>query len=307
MNTQLSEYRVKQTSVEHHIQEIDRLNVVINSIEKQMVALRSTYDRAVEERNSTGSQLIDRNDELCRLYEVSNELQQSIGEGELRMKQRNEDHRLLRLKTEELKRQHTVARSRVPEIDLNKCKIEILEAQLVAERKKTEACCRLLEDPHNADRWRLLDGEDPSPDQLASKISMLESRLDGKREELLSKELILDEITALIDQLRSQALSRKASAKAQIDRLSDYQGRIRETTKQMLASVSELSMYQVHTHVHCTVLYCTVLYCTVLYCTVLYCTVLYCTVLYCTVLHLNRFILSFLFISLYVTLLFSIL
>lgn len=256
MNTQLSEYRVKQTSVEHHIQEIDRLNVVTNSIEKQMLAMRGTYDRAVEERNSMGSQLIDRNDELCRLYEVSNELQQSIREGEVRMKKKNEDHRLLRLKTEELKRQHTVARSRVPEIDLNKCKIEVLEAQLVAERKKTDACCRLLEDPHNADRWRLLDGEDPSADKLASKISMLENRLDGKREELLSKELILDEITALTDQLRSQALSRRASAKAQIDRLSDYQGRIRETTKQMLASVSELSMYQVHTHVHCTVLYC---------------------------------------------------
>ena len=260
MNTQLSEYRVKQTSVEHHIQEIDRLNVVINSIEKQMLAMRSTYDRAVEERNSMGSQLIDKNDELCRLYEVSNGLQQSIGEGEVRMKKKNEDHRLLRLKTEELKRQHTVARSRVPEIDLNKCKIEVLEAQLVAERKKTEACCRLLEDPHNADRWRLLDGEDPSTDQLASKISMLENRLDGKREELLSKVLILDEITALSDQLRGQALSRRASAKAQIDRLSDYQCRIREITKQMLASVSELSMYQVHTHVHCTALYCTVLY-----------------------------------------------
>ena len=247
MNTQLSEYRVKQTAVEHHIQEIDRLNVVINTIEKDMLALRGTYDRAIEERNSTGAQLIERNDELCRLYAESNQLQQRMDEGEVLMKKRKEEQRLLRLKTEELKRQHAVARSRVPEIDLNKCKIEVLEAQLVAERKKTEACCSLLEDPNNTGRWRPLDGEDPSADLLSLKIEALESRLDGKREELLANELVLDEITTLTDRLRAQALSRRASAKAQVDRLNDFQGRIRETTKQMLASVSELSMYQVRT------------------------------------------------------------
>lgn len=255
MNTQLSEYRVKQTAVEHHIQEIDRLNVVINTIEKDMLALRGTYDRAIEERNSTGAQLIERNDELCRLYAESNQLQQRMDEGEVLMKKRKEEQRLLRLKTEELKRQHAVARSRVPEIDLNKCKIEVLEAQLVAERKKTEACCSLLEDPNNTGRWRPLDGEDPSADLLSLKIEALESRLDGKREELLAKELVLDEITTLTDQLRAQALSRRASAKSQVDRLNDFQGRIRETTKQMLASVSELSMYQVRA-MYCTSLPC---------------------------------------------------
>ena len=102
MNTQLSEYRVKQTAVEHHIQEIDRLNVVINTIEKDMLALRGTYDRAIEERNSTGAQLIERNDELCRLYAESNQLQQRMDEGEVLMKKRKEEQRLLRLKTEEL-------------------------------------------------------------------------------------------------------------------------------------------------------------------------------------------------------------
>ena len=220
-----------------------------------MLALRSTYDRAVEERNSTGGQLIERNDELCRLYEESDELQGSMEVMGVRMKERHEEQRLLRLRAEELKGQHTIARSRVPEIDLNRCKIEVLEAQLVAERKKTEACCSLLEDPSNADRWRPLDGEDPSADHLALKIQTLESRLDSKREELLGKELMLDELTALTDQLRGQALSRRAAAKTQVDRLNDFQCRIRETTKQMLASVSELSMYQVRTYVHCTTLH----------------------------------------------------
>jgi hypothetical protein len=34
-----------------------------------MIALKRRYERAVEARNAAGIQLIDRNDELCILYE----------------------------------------------------------------------------------------------------------------------------------------------------------------------------------------------------------------------------------------------
>ncbi len=40
------------------------------------------YEVAVEERNYTGIQLIDRNDELCILYEKSNIQEQIMRNGE---------------------------------------------------------------------------------------------------------------------------------------------------------------------------------------------------------------------------------
>ena len=106
-------------------------------------------------------------------------------------------------------------------------------------------CSVLLEDPNNIERWRPLEGEDPSFEQLALKIKTLEGRLDGKREQLLEKELVLEEITTLTNRLRVQAVSKRDSAKSLVEKLNDFQGKIRETTKKMLASVSELSMYQV--------------------------------------------------------------
>lgn len=55
MNKLLAEYRQKQNIVEQQIQEIDKLNLVINNLEKQMLELKSHYERAVEDRNITGT------------------------------------------------------------------------------------------------------------------------------------------------------------------------------------------------------------------------------------------------------------
>jgi seryl-tRNA synthetase len=48
MNKLLSEYRQKQSIVEQQIQEIDKLNLVINNLEQQMLDLKSRYERYVE-------------------------------------------------------------------------------------------------------------------------------------------------------------------------------------------------------------------------------------------------------------------
>lgn len=52
--------------------EIEKQNSVINALEREMLRLKAMYEAAVEQRNFAGVQLIDRNDELCVLYEKSN-------------------------------------------------------------------------------------------------------------------------------------------------------------------------------------------------------------------------------------------
>lgn len=59
-----------------------------------------------------------------------------------------------------------------------------------------------LENPNNKDRWRDLGGEDPDEEALDAKISVLEERLNSKKEQLLEKELVLDEVTNLTDKLK---------------------------------------------------------------------------------------------------------
>mmetsp|Transcript_15813 Transcript_15813/g.23794 ORF Transcript_15813/g.23794 Transcript_15813/m.23794 type:complete len:931 (-) Transcript_15813:142-2934(-) len=244
MNKLLAEYRQKQSVVEQQIQEIDKLNLVINNLEKEMLDLKSRYERAVEERNVTGVQLIDRNDELCILYERSNQQQEALKKGEIQLRKKEEEVRMTKLQLDELMRQYHAATKRVPEIGKCQARIAELEEMLVQERQQTDAMSAKLEDPGNTDRWRALDGEDATIEQLISKSRVLEERLDVKREQLLEKELILEEVTSLTERLRNQAVSRRDNSKKLADELNSLQSRIRDTTKKMLASVSELSMYQ---------------------------------------------------------------
>jgi hypothetical protein len=77
-------------------------------------------------------------------------------------------------------------------------------------QKENELSAR-LEDPSNKDRWRELGGEDPDEEALDAKISILEERLNSKKEQLLEKELILDEVTNLSEKLKKDAVDGRQS------------------------------------------------------------------------------------------------
>ncbi|KAJ1422538.1 hypothetical protein B484DRAFT_399035 [Ochromonadaceae sp. CCMP2298] len=244
VNRQLAEYHAKQATVGKQIQEIDKYNMVINSLEKDMLHLKGKYEQAVEDRNITGVQLIDRNDELCILYERSNQQQDTMRRGEVESTKKEEELRLVRLQGEELKRRYITAKRRLPELDVAASQIKELEESL---KREVAVNCELsdrLEDPNNLDRWRALAGKDPDMEQLMAKIRILDDLMDRKREVLLEKELVLEELSSLTEKLRTQALSRRDSAKVLAEKLNGLHGRIRDVTKQMLASVAELSMYQ---------------------------------------------------------------
>lgn len=230
------------------IQEIDKLNVVINALEKDMLFLKTSYERAVEERNVTGVQLIDRNDELCILYERSNQQSDALRKGEIASIKKDEELRLLRLQKDELKRKYVTAAKKLPEIEVHEKKIAILESEIEKEEENNEDLSKKLEDPDQTNRWRPLTGNDLDLEQVCAKIQVLEERLDQKREELLERELFLEELTNLTEKLRSQAMTKRDAAKLLSEQLNDLHGRIRDITKKMLASVSELSMYQVSTY-----------------------------------------------------------
>ena len=58
--------------MDEQIAEVDKLNAIINSVEREMLRLKKQYETVVDARNLTGITLIDRNDELCILYEKCN-------------------------------------------------------------------------------------------------------------------------------------------------------------------------------------------------------------------------------------------
>eukprot|EP01041_Mallomonas_annulata_P000698 gene698-1337_t len=244
MNKLLSEYRQKQAMVEQQIQEIDKLNLVINNLEKEMLGLKGKYERGVDERNTIGVQLIDRNDELCILYERSKQQQETLNNGEKALQRKEEDLRMLRLQLEELQRQYRAAVAHTPETEQLRIRLKALEVELSSERVVSEQLGGQMEDPQNTARWRAIEGEDAGAEALETKMNVLEEMLNKKRAQILEKGLVLEEVVALTERLRGQALYRRDNAKSMAEQLNDLQTRIRDITKKMLCSVSELSMYQ---------------------------------------------------------------
>lgn len=81
-------------------------------------------------------------------------------------------------------------------------------------------------------------------DELVTKKGWLEERLNGKKEQLLEKELVLEEVSNLAEKLREQAATGRNETLDLAKRVNTHQKKIGDVTRKMMATVSELSMYQ---------------------------------------------------------------
>jgi chromosome segregation ATPase len=237
-------FRDKQTLVDEQISEMDKLNAVINGYEKEMLRHKKQYETQVELRNHAGITLIDRNDELCILYEKANIQELVCKQGDVAVASRADEIRLLRLEMQEVMRSVGVTRKMLPQIPCLDQDIMQLQEQLLHVRAQSAELSEALESPENKLRWRRLEGKIPSKEELVAKVTQLEERLNDKKEQLLEKELVLEEVSSLADRLRQQAAEGRSDTLELAKKVNDYQQKIRGITRKMMATVSELSMYQ---------------------------------------------------------------
>lgn len=263
-------YREKQEQVEQQIVQVDKLNAVINRMEAEMLRLKRTYEAGVEARNFTGIQLIDRNDDLCILYEKANVQEATLRQGTIQVEAREQEARMLNLTLAELQRQLEATRRIMPQMPQHAERVLKLQQELTAAKEvrsarprprhapcltpsppsptppvqETEKICRDLEAPQNLSRWRPLQGDDPTEEQLLAKVAVLEERLKGKKEGLVEKELVLEEVGSLTGKLRTQANAGRSDTLDLSRQVNSYQARIREVTRKLMSAVSELSLYQ---------------------------------------------------------------
>lgn len=78
--------------------------------------------------------------------------------------------------------------------------------------------------------------------EMIQKIQTLQKRLITKTEEVVEKDLLIQEKEKLYVELKN-ILARQPGPEV-AEQLSTYQGNLREKTKQMKAMASELNMYQ---------------------------------------------------------------
>merc|ERR1711959_335079 len=230
--------------ITHRVAEIAKLNHVIDKSEAEMVRMKKTYEHTMEERNFTGIQLIDRNDELCILYEKANIQEAILHSGQVDLRKREQEIRMLHINLADLARHKEVKLKLRDTVPGYEAEVKKLNRELKAERDEGEKLSKALVTPNNESRWRWVRQEPPDPDELRDKIRLLEERLNDKQEQLLEKELVLEEVTNLSNKLRDTANDGRDDTLKLAKRVNEYQANIRAKTRKMMATVSELSMYQ---------------------------------------------------------------
>ncbi|RNA26307.1 Cilia- and flagella-associated 58 [Brachionus plicatilis] len=219
-----------------------KLLKIIQEADSERLRQKKQLEQVIQERDILGTQLVRRNDELALLYEKIKIQQSTLNKGEIQYKARIEDLRILKLEIKRLRREKKILSVKVANVDDLSKEIYHVQRELLRERTRCRALEEELENPMNVHRWRKLEGSDPSTFELIQKIQALQKRLIAKTEEVVQKELLIQEKEKLYTELK-HILARQPGPEV-AEQLSIYQQTLKQKTKQMKSLASELNMYE---------------------------------------------------------------
>ena len=151
---------------------------------------------------------------------------------------------MINLELKERQRQLQVVRKQIPEVPKLAENVISLNKELNAKKREVQSLSDIIENPEKHPNAKDLEGEDPDTEALLAKIQVLEERLNNKKESLLEKELVYEEVSQLAEKLRTQALDGRKTTLEVAEKINEYKARTTELSRKMLATVSELSMSQ---------------------------------------------------------------
>jgi predicted RNase H-like nuclease (RuvC/YqgF family) len=150
--------------------------------------------------------------------------------------------------SQDVMRELMISRKQGSQTDDLKREVFRLQKDLLQEKTKVKALSEELENPMNVHRWRKLEGSDPATYEMIQKIQTLQKRLIMKTEEVVEKDLLIQEKEKLYVELKN-ILARQPGPEV-AEQLSVYQHNLKEKTRQMKAMASELNMHQAQVNEH---------------------------------------------------------
>ena len=103
-----------------------------------------------------------------------------------------------------------------------------------------------LENPLNVHRWRRLEGKDPETLELIQKINHLQKRLISKQEDLIDKDMRIEELQKLYNESKVQ-LSRQPKYEVH-DEIRNLRDEIKKKNDKIIVLSTESSVYQIETN-----------------------------------------------------------
>ncbi|XP_027019533.2 coiled-coil domain-containing protein 146 [Tachysurus fulvidraco] len=223
---------------------IVQLGQVINAQEQDLLHMRKSHDMSVQSRNERGVQLLEREEEICVFYAKVNVQENLICEGTLQIQALEEEICSLKMQLNEEQRQISLRKKQMTCKKPLEDECALLQIQLSECTEHNISLEQTLEGQVTERRLRELSGEDPSPAELIKKIEHLEMQLAAREAQLLEKELIYDQVIRMSQHLRTKADNGKEDTLRLAKKVNEFQSRIKECTKKLMAVVSELAMFQ---------------------------------------------------------------
>jgi hypothetical protein len=153
------------------------LNGHIDSAEAEMLKQKNRYEQSVKERNAAGVQLLDRNDEICILYERINIQKEVLAKGEELLLEKEDEIRRLNIILNDLNRTVLLEKQKKPKLIQNEDLVKKLEDE---NRQLDKVLVKLGNEMENSDdpkRRRNLGGADLPQESLNKRIRKLEAYL----------------------------------------------------------------------------------------------------------------------------------
>ncbi|XP_045350517.1 coiled-coil domain-containing protein 146 isoform X1 [Leopardus geoffroyi] len=229
---------------EVQLNNIDRLANMITVIEEEMVQLRKRYEKAIQHRNESGVQLIEREEEVCIFYEKINIQEKMKLNGEIEIHVLEEKIRFLKLKIAEKQRQIHVTQKLLPTKKALDADLAVLQIQFSQCTDRIRDLEKQLINPEGENRTRFILGKDMTQEEMIKKLDSLELQLAKKEEKLLEKDFIYEQVSRLTDRLCSKTQACKQDTLLLAKKMNGYQKKIKDATEKMMALVAELSMKQ---------------------------------------------------------------
>lgn len=246
LKVELQKMKVKaaETDACINIQEAEKrkLKKIIMDADVERCRQKKELDQVISERDILGTQLVRRNDELRLLFEKIKIQQSTLENGETQYNQRLEDIRILKLEIRKIQKEKMILSKSVGNV--NDLRQEVSEAQkkLLMERTRCKALEKELENPLNIHRWRKLKSTDPNMYKMIQRNHDLQKRLIKKTDEVVEKELQIQEKEKLYIELK-RILARQPGPEV-AEQLSIYQQTFKKKVKQMKAMAAELTMLE---------------------------------------------------------------
>mmetsp|Transcript_33611 Transcript_33611/g.77642 ORF Transcript_33611/g.77642 Transcript_33611/m.77642 type:complete len:874 (+) Transcript_33611:212-2833(+) len=222
--------------------EIQKLNQIIQEADEERQRQAKEHDAIVGERNILGSQLIRREAELAKIYEKIKIHWSSLQHGEARYQECLAEIEFLQNRIAAMRKERDDSSLQVADISDLKSTTQQLERELLHEQTKVRALSEEMDRPLNVHRWRVLESSDPQRFELVKKIQGLQKRIITKTEEVVEKDLLIQEKERLYVELKN-ILGRQPGPEV-AEQLSVYQSNLKQKLQQMKAMNAELDMYK---------------------------------------------------------------